>query len=210
MHCRFKGLDTTSELSREIAKITAKKGRNKTEADEQRLRQLEAIKAIWEDDTGKPTIPPRVLRGVIEAAARKLKQGPLVREGLMLENETLFHYDKEKLGDTFEQLGISTQYTVPVVVGRSAIMRTRAMFKEWGCEFQILTDESLVDQEQLRSWLDIAGSRLGIGDWRPSKSGTYGTFQVVKIEQIESDAMTKYMQANFDEFVRMTDELWNE
>ena len=35
-------------------------------------------------------------------------------------------------------------------------------------------DDELVDQEQLVTWLDISGRRLGLGDWRPQKSGQYG------------------------------------
>ena len=41
MHNGAAGLDTRSALSREIAAITAKRGRNRTDVDDKRLWELE-------------------------------------------------------------------------------------------------------------------------------------------------------------------------
>ena len=61
-----------------------------------------------------------------------------------------------------------------VVVQRSRILRTRAKFDAWGVTFTIEVDPELCDKEQLPNWIDIAGRRIGLGDWRPEKSGHTG------------------------------------
>lgn len=162
-----------------LARITAS---NRTDADEDRLAELECQLALWLDRDGKPTIPAAAIRSCIETAARKLRQGPQVREGLIVNEVLEFAYDRERYGEDLEQLVRTTQFRTPVVVQRQRILRTRAMFETpWGCSFSLDCDDELVDQQQLESWLDIAGRRIGLGDWRPEKSGDYGRFETAEV-----------------------------
>ena len=173
------GIDPLLPINVEKAEITRKRGSNRTAADDARLRELETIGSLWLGANDRPAIPAAAIRAVIETGARKLKQGPQVREGLVI-TETSFEYDEAKYGKTLAKLSKSTQFTISVVVQRSRIMRTRAMFElPWACEFEIDGDDELVSQEHLERWLDIAGRRIGLGDWRPEKSGTYGRFKLV-------------------------------
>ena len=178
------GLDTRSPANIEKSHIAKKRGSNRTEADEDRLRQLECLTSLWLDGDGAPTVPEAALRAVIETGARKLKQGPQVREGLIVEAVERFGYDKEALGETAEELALKAQFTVGVVVQRNRVLRTRAKFDEWQVTFRVEVDDELVDADQLASWLDIGGRRIGLGDWRPEKSGHYGRFETVAIEAI--------------------------
>ena len=171
------GLDTRSPANVEKAEIARKKGSNRTATDDERLRELECQTALYLDASGAPTLPEGAIRACIETGARKLKQGPQVREGLVVEGIESFDYDREALGATVEELGKHAQFTVGVVVQRNRILRTRAKFDQWACTFTLDCDDELVDKEQLESWLDIAGRRIGLGDWRPEKSGTYGRFE---------------------------------
>ena len=99
---------------------------------------------------------------------------------------TAFKYDKKKYGTDVEKLGRTTQYTVPVVVKSSRILRTRAKFDTpWSCTFELDVDDELIDQDQLLEWLDIAGRQIGLGDWRPEKSGMFGRFTAPDIEKVE-------------------------
>ena len=125
---------------------------------------------------------------MIEASARKLKQGPQVREGLLIEAVS-FRYDVGRYGETLDQLGATTQFTVPVVVQRRRIARTRARFDPpWSLVVVADVDPELVDAEQLRAWLEAGGRRIGLGDWRPEKSGFYGRFTVDKVIKLPPDA----------------------
>ena len=170
------GLDTRSPANLEKAEIARKRGSNRTESDDQRLAELECQTSLYLDRTGAPTLPAAAVRAMIETSARKLKQGPQVREGLVVESIEAFDYDRERMGTTVEELGKSAQFTVGVVVQRNRILRTRALFEPWSLTFTLDCDDELVDQEQLETWLDIGGRRIGLGDWRPEKSGSYGRF----------------------------------
>jgi hypothetical protein len=163
-----------------LARITAS---NRTEDDEARLAELECQVALWLDEDGRPTIPAAALRSCIETAARRLRQGPQVREGLVVDRVHEFRYDVDRYGDELTRLVQTTQFRIGVVVQRQRILRTRAMFEPpWGCRFTLDCDDELVDQQQLEAWLDIAGRRIGLGDWRPEKSGDYGRFETVSVK----------------------------
>ena len=179
------GLDTRSPEKIEIAEISRKRGSNRTEADDARLAELECQTSLYIGNDGAATIPEGMLRACIEKAARKLKQGPQVREGLIVERVEEFIYDRERYGSDKESLGKNAQFTTGVVVQRNRILRTRAMFDEWGCRFIVEAEPELVDVSQLGTWLEIAGRRVGIGDWRPDKSGHYGRFKTVEIEILD-------------------------
>ena len=176
------GLDPKHPANIEKTELTRIRVSNRTEVDAARIAELECLLALWLDEDEKPTIPAAALRSCIETAARKLKQGPQVREGLIVSEVQDFFYDRERYGDTVDELAVSTQYRVGVVVQRQRVLRTRAKFDlPWGCRFVVDCDDELVDQQQLESWLNIAGRRIGLGDWRPEKSGDFGRFETVGI-----------------------------
>ena len=177
------GLDTRSPLSREIAEITAKKGTNRTVVDDGRLRELECQRSLYLGPDGKPALPEAALRALIEAGARKMRQGLLVREGLLVESVT-FEYDVARYGATIEELRTSSQFVALVVVQRQRIVRTRAKFDcPWSVVGVADVDPELVDEEKLTAWLAIAGRRVGLGDWRPEKSGSFGRFDVESVKE---------------------------
>ena len=190
MHNGAAGLDTRSPENLEKAQIAKKRGSNRTLADDERLAELETLTSLWLNLDGKPTIPAAALRSCIETAARRLKQGPQVREGLVVREVKEFAYDQQRYGKTVKTLAKRAQYTVPVVVQRNRILRTRALFElPWACTFVVEGDPELVDDIQLRTWLDIAGRRIGLGDWRPEKSGQHGRFHTVSIETLPGPAV---------------------
>ena len=185
MHSASAGMDNESDANKEKKAITAKRGNNRTAADDQRLRVLETLTALWLSEAELPTIPEHAIRAAIEKAARKLKMGPLVREGLIVEKTTDFTWDKERGGHTLDEICQKAQFTTPVVVQRNRIMRTRARFYDWTCTFIVDSDDELVDKSMLETWLDIAGRRMGLGDWRPATSGHFGRFETTLIETID-------------------------
>lgn len=181
-------LDPRRPEKLEIAEITKKPAKNRTEQDEHRIRDLECGLSLWVDEAEENvTIPPSAFRACIENGARKLKQGPLVREGMIVTATSAFLYDEDKYGTTLEEIARSTRFSVPVVVQRARLIRTRAKFDEWAAVFQIETDDEIVDESMLTTWIDIAGRRCGLGDWRPQKSGTFGRFKMTSIEGVKED-----------------------
>ena len=182
IHHSSAGIDPLLPINVQKQEITRKRGSNRTAADDARLREFETVSALWLDEQDRPTIPPAAIRATIETGAKKLKQGPQVREGLVI-TDSEFEYDHERYGDSLEDLQTAAQFTVPVVVQRNRLMRTRAKFDlPWSCTFEADVDDELVSREHLERWLDIAGRRIGLGDWRPEKSGTYGRFELESME----------------------------
>ena len=82
IHHSGAGLDPRTPANLEKAEIVRKRGSNRTESDEARLRELDCLTALWLDGDEAPAIPSTALRACIETAARKLKQGPQVREAM--------------------------------------------------------------------------------------------------------------------------------
>lgn len=188
MHSRERGLDTFDPLAIEEAEINRRKGGNRTASDVARSREIGCHRSLWLDDDGKIAIPTGAFRACLENAARKLKQGGDVREGLLV-IKSEFKYDRETLGSTPDEVARNktAQFTVPVMVQKQAVQRTRARFTEWGAVFTLDTDPELVDLAKLERWVDIGGRRIGLGDWRPGKSGgEYGRFELVSLTELDS------------------------
>ena len=129
------GLDTRRAANLEKAEITRKRGSNRTETDDARLRELDCQISLYIDESDAPTIPEAAIRAGIETADRKMKQGPQVREGLIVTEIVSFDYDRERYGATVDELVKTAQFTVPVKMGQVRINRTRAKFDEWSVTF---------------------------------------------------------------------------
>ena len=182
IHNNGQGVDKT--LPAVIEKKTITDQRHRTAADDARVALLDCRIALWLDYNGQPTIPAAAIRASIERAARKSKEGPLVREGLTVDEVLGFDYDTGRYGTALADWEVKTQFSTGVVIGRQRVMKTRAMFDmPWEYRFNLDCDEELIEKEKhLLKWLDISGRRIGLGDWRPEKSGDYGRYEVVSID----------------------------
>ena len=112
------GIDPEHPCNIEVSKLTQKPASKRTPEEHRRIEQLELTKALWLDKDGNPEIPRRVIRSCIEGAARKLKDGPRVREGLIV-TSTTFSWDHAIHGDGTD-LDVFVQslcFKVPVVIG---------------------------------------------------------------------------------------------
>lgn len=65
---------------------------------------------------------------------------------------------------------------IPSTGGR--ILAHRPIFDDWKLEFEVKLDTSICGEKLLRHIIDDAGSRIGLGDFRPSTKGPYGKFVV--------------------------------
>ena len=58
------------------------------------------------------------------------------------------------------------------------VVAIRPRFDSWSLRLRIWVDQGEFPIEKARQIFDIAGSRIGVGSFRPEKKGTYGRFQV--------------------------------
>jgi len=71
----------------------------------------------------------------------------------------------------------SRSVVVPATGGR--IMCHRPRLDEWKLTFTLEVDTSIFSPEFVRQLVDDAGSKIGLGDFRPDRRGPFGRFKVV-------------------------------
>lgn len=62
--------------------------------------------------------------------------------------------------------------------GNTADIRYRGEFNPWAVELDIKFRAGLISHEQLANLLVTAGFSVGVGEWRPEKSGSYGMWEL--------------------------------
>jgi hypothetical protein len=67
---------------------------------------------------------------------------------------------------------------VRVGPSKSADVRYRGGFPEWGCNLRVRFNARVLSAEQIVNLLNIAGFAVGVGEWRSEKDGQFGLFRV--------------------------------
>ena len=65
---------------------------------------------------------------------------------------------------------------------KARIMTYRPMIENWDCEFTIRVDDGFLPESVAHQLLTDAGSRIGVGSYRPQHKGQFGTFLIEKWE----------------------------
>lgn len=77
--------------------------------------------------------------------------------------------------------GIPTMREDMVVIGgmsRTADIRYRGEFQTWSTTVNITYNPRVISAEQIAAFIDNAGFASGLGEWRVSKNGQFGSFHV--------------------------------
>jgi len=72
----------------------------------------------------------------------------------------------------------SRSVVIPATGGR--IMKHRPRLDEWELEFTLELDTAMFSEKFTRQIVDDAGSKAGLGDFRPDRKGPFGKFKVVE------------------------------
>ncbi len=70
----------------------------------------------------------------------------------------------------------SRSVVIPSTGGR--IMCHRPRFDEWRVSLTLNIDDAMFSEGVVRELVDLAGSRIGVGDFRPARRGPFGRFRV--------------------------------
>lgn len=65
----------------------------------------------------------------------------------------------------------------------------RPMFNDWELSPTMTLDETLIDPKLMRQVVDAAGTRVGLGDFRPACRGPYGRFLVTSWKESEGKSL---------------------
>jgi hypothetical protein len=79
----------------------------------------------------------------------------------------------------------SRSVVIPSTGGR--IMCHRPRVDAWRCSFTLDVDATVFTPNLVRTVLDDAGRKIGLGDYRPARKGPFGRFVVVQWEVSQGD-----------------------
>lgn len=143
--------------------------RSKTEYDPKE----EAESSLYTDEKGKLVqLATHLEACMIKSAVQFKMQGKktskdAVKAGVFVKPEMIPHKIQEW-----------EIFTVPVVIQRSRILRSRARLNKWELNFAMKVIDERLTPNIVKEILVNAGKFVGIGDWRPR----YGRFEVIKFE----------------------------
>lgn len=165
--------DPLNKYSKQLKEITSK--RKKVDADYERMAKIEWFAGIYENEAGKVCIPARVLEANLIEAAKKDKLGKDAKAaiGINEDNPLIFPDENVSIEELFAKE--EYRYVVAVRIKMAKNMRTRPIFHKWGLRYKLDYDDSILNREQVLNMLTLAGTQIGLGDWRPK----FGQFKIV-------------------------------
>ncbi|BBE51188.1 hypothetical protein OYT1_ch1642 [Ferriphaselus amnicola] len=144
----------------------------------QGMPREQAEPKLYLDANSKPCIPsPNLMRAIVDAGTF-IKSGKsklstqrtsLVPAGIsIVEPELPITPSKWEVD--------SRSVVIPATGGR--VMAHRPRFDEWRLSLTLDVDTDMFDEGVARQLVDLAGQRIGLGDFRPARRGPFGRFRV--------------------------------
>jgi hypothetical protein len=171
-----RGADKLDPLVQELAQITAKTAKSRTEEDERRIADLEWRIGIYADDKGKPIVRGNCIRGMIVKGATKARKGKQAQGGVACDDAHLQFPGPKDAAKLFLDPLFRDRRSVRVGTGR--VMRTRPIFNTWSLDFSVDIDSDVFGGKELQTALE-QGQKVGLLDGRPQ----FGRFLVKKFEK---------------------------
>ena len=159
--------DRDDPYARKMSEITSK--RKKTDADYEELDRLSYLGALYLDENEEPCIPSYVFEACIigrGGSARKEKMGKESAAAFWVLEDASLKYDGPRVPQELQKdKGFISEALVKV--GQNKVKRVRPIFKEWSANITVEFNESLLDEADVRRWIEVAGEQVGLMDWRP-------------------------------------------
>lgn len=159
-----------SDENRYLKELSGK--RKKTEEDHVELAYREFFVGLYINDELGPYLPADNLLKALVEAGQKFKQGKIVKSAVIVDHDMSLKYDGPRDAESLWEKKFYLQKTV--VVQRNRVARTRPMFTDWSVDADITFDEDMIDLADVKKLLSVAGSYIGLCDFRPK----YGRFTV--------------------------------
>jgi hypothetical protein len=161
-------------------------GTRGSSAAAERLTPQEICKSkLYIGLNGKPMIPqPNLLRNIVQGGAfhKAGKRAITTQRGSMM--YACVDIEDAEIPIIHQQpWKVDTRAVrIPSTGGR--ILCHRPMFDDWRLKFIVHLDTSILSPSLLRQIVDDAGSRCGLGDFRPETKGPYGRYRVDLWEEL--------------------------
>lgn len=165
--------DPLNKFSKAMKQISGK--RKKTDADYEEMARIEFMAGLYMGKDG-PIIPARNIDSLLVNAAKKNREGPLAKSGVFCTTDTPMQYDGPRSAEALfadERF----RHVAIVRVQQARISRTRPVFPVWTANVSVQIENTVVNPKQVDDWFHIAGTQIGLGDWRPQ----HGRFSVKRM-----------------------------
>ena len=148
----------------------------------------QAEKTAYKDDKGNLYVPTQNLYACIINAGKFHKVGKtkvttakssLVPAGLVMNDGLVLSLLNPKSNKAQKSFEVDSRRVVIPATG-GAVMRHRARIDEWRIRFTVEVDMTVFDANFVRTLVDDAGKKIGLGDYRPERKGPFGKFKVTK------------------------------
>lgn len=149
-----------------------------------------ASERIYRDENGRMGIPTINLISALKSAGRAIKNGKkaistatttTMFSFLEFTDEFIPFDDLDEKGEIpwkmDKRRGVMKNGAAQVAVG---IIRPK--FDKWGFTVKVKLNEKLLREETLKAMFVEAGTNAGLCDFRPSKNGPFGRFEVVEFK----------------------------
>jgi hypothetical protein len=95
-----------------------------------------------------------------------------------------FFHIKETLIEIKNCIPIMDESVTRIPATGGADIRYRGKFENWKMTFEIVCSKDVFPKEKVINLINYAGFSVGIGDWRPEKRGSHGTFHIAGNDEI--------------------------
>jgi len=129
-------------------------------------------RAIIRNADGKESIPPTAIKKAMLSASTTIKgmKKTQIRTSVFVEGGSIPF--------TFSRMVSQMDMVRTSGIGRTPDVRFRPRFEDWSAKVIILFSE-MIPVQTIVDLLNRAGN-VGVGEWRPEKDGSYGTFTVTR------------------------------
>jgi hypothetical protein len=169
--------DPLNDYAQQLKKITAK--RKKSEDDYEEIAHIEFLAGLYLNKTlathgPVPVLPALNIEATLINAAKKYKEGPLAKSGMICPQDAILEYEGPH---DAEALWADNRFRFSAIVRvqRNRIVRMRPFFPEWQATITVQYETTVVDVSRVDDWVKTGGQLIGLCDWRPR----YGRFEVV-------------------------------
>ncbi len=156
----------------------------------------EARTKLFATERGNLAIPATNLLACLVNAGRKVKHGKMqlstaetsmVPALVMIEQEFLL-LNGNGTGVAHNPTWVADKRRGCNPADGVAVCLIRPRFNHWGFECTIQVDDSEIGADTAKKLFEVAGKFIGLGDFRPSKKGPFGRFEVKEWKAISDDA----------------------
>ena len=172
MHCG-QTADPLNKFAKALKQISSK--RTKTDADYEEMARIEFMAGLYMGKDG-PIVPANVIDSMLIGAAKKSKEGPLAKSGVFCAEHASLQYVGPRTADEL-WADENFRFSALVRVSTARIARMRPRFNEWSAVVTLNVEESVVNPSRVDDWMAVAGTIIGIGDWRPQ----HGRFEAKRL-----------------------------